>query len=84
MRMSDTTRYRENGEAMLRAAGNALSPLERRSYLEIAAAWNKLADEAGAMEFRKTGATDGVLVPFDGDVASTPVSEAAPEPEAGT
>jgi hypothetical protein len=44
--MRDSTRYREQAEAVLRMAATAASAAEKDVYLSIAQGWRKLADEA--------------------------------------
>jgi hypothetical protein len=48
--MRDSTRYREQAEAVLRLAAKAASPAERDVYLSIAEGWRKLAAEASRNE----------------------------------
>jgi hypothetical protein len=44
--MRDSERYMEQAEAVMRMAGRAGSPAERKVYETIAEGWRKLAAEA--------------------------------------
>lgn len=44
--MRDSTRYREQAEAVMRLAAKAASAAEHEIYLRIAEGWRKLAGEA--------------------------------------
>jgi hypothetical protein len=48
--MRDSTRYREQAEAVLRLAARAASAAEKEVYASIAQGWRKLADEAARNE----------------------------------
>ncbi len=51
--MRDSTRYREQAEAVMRLAAKAASPMERDLYVSIAEGWRKLAGEAARNEDRE-------------------------------
>ena len=57
--MRDSERYIARAEAVLRMAGRASSPAERKIYESIADGWRKLAVEARRNEARDGSARGG-------------------------
>jgi hypothetical protein len=56
--MSDRDRYAATADQMLRFATGAMNEDERRSYLDLAAEWRRLAREAAALDERRAAAAD--------------------------
>ena len=61
------SRYRRSAEECRQRAERAQTEHERTSYLEMAAAWERLARGSEAFGRRFSSQSDGVIIPFDSD-----------------
>lgn len=62
--MSDSARFQATADQMLKLATASVTEVERRSYIELARHWRKLAEDARDLEGKRAPQIDGVVVPM--------------------